>query len=76
MNETIRIMSIKNYVDYNLWSCIQQGHIMLAINQSLLIIVVYLLFQESFTKENDEQNPDYLENDDAAQGVIFYKIKI
>ena len=49
---------------------------MLAINQSLLIIVVYLLLQESFTKENDEQNPDYLENDDAAQGVIFYKIKI
>ena len=49
---------------------------MLAINQSLLIIVVYLSFQESFTKENDEQNPDYLEKDDAAQGVIFYKIKI
>ena len=40
--------------------------------QSLLIIVVHLLFQKSFTKENPEQNPDYIENDDAVQGVIFY----
>ena len=40
--------------------------------QSLLIIVVHLLFQKSFTKENPGQNPDYLENDDAVQGVIFY----
>ena len=48
---------------------------MLAINQSLLIIVVYLLFQESYTKENDAPNTDNLENDDAEQGVIFYNIK-
>ena len=43
--------------------------------QSLLIIVLHLLFQESVTKENPEQNADYLENDEAAQGVIFYKIE-
>ena len=43
--------------------------------QSLLIIVVHLLFQKSATEENPEQNPDYLENDDEAQGVKFYNIK-
>ena len=66
-------ISIKNYVDYNLWSCIQQQRTM---RQSLLIIVVHLLFQKSATEENPEQNPDYLKNDDAVQGVIFYKIKV
>ena len=44
--------------------------------QSLLIIVVHLLFQKSATEENPEQNPDYLENDDAVQGKIFYKIQV